>query len=568
MALNRRLLIAGIVLATLGAAAQKPQKQVQEQMPTISTTTRLVLVDVIATDGEGRPVTDLQAPDFVVEENGKPQKISSFVRMPEQDEPLAPPPPLPSDVFTNDPRYHVVTAPPMIVLLDLLNTPTTDRPRVRLAMIDFIQERLRPGQPTTVFLLGSKLLLLQNFTDDPRILLAAMDRVKGTPREPGADNSQSQLIQETMSRSSDPTTLALLEKSLEVAKRFESAFEIAATTDRVERLLQATTAIARAAQNIPGRKSMVWVTAGFPVQVKNRAVATYYPTSEEVVSFTDLLERIAANLNEAQIAIYPVDIRGLNTTAPLWADTTLYATRSGARSRNNSPVTNEQTAALDTSQDTLLRIAQQTGGRAFLNRNDEDAAIATAAGDGLHYYTIGYYPEDKRWNGKFRKIELKVARKEVELRHRRGYFAEDPAGWQRSANRDLADALQSDPTTTARVVFSGRVFRPVPGQPVQVEFMLPPTSIHFEQRNGLQVGSMDLHVAALTDDDKAALTAGKTSNFSLDMDKYRQVMSFPFLTAAVPLELAPGKYRVRLLLRDNLTGNLGSLEIPLAVPKK
>ncbi len=568
MSMTTRWFALALIMVSAGAAAQK--KRPQPNIPTIKTTTRLVLVDVIATDNQGRPITDLQASDFIVQENGKPQKIASFVRMPEQDKPPAPPPPpLPPDVFTNDPRYQTVSGPPIIVLLDLLNTPMADRPRVRSVMIDFIQKQLRPGQTAAVFLLGQKLRLLQDFTSDPRILLAAMDRVKGNPREPSADRSNSDLIQIKIDHTSDPITLAQLEQIQEVAQRFESEYQSAATVDRVERLLQATTAIARAAHGIPGRKALIWLTAGFPIEVKKGQVAEYYPTSQEVVSFTELLGRMAASLNDAEIAIYPVDVRGLDSPAPLWGDTSLRTNRiNRTRSRNESPLASEEMAALESSQDSLMRMAEQTGGRAFLNRNDQDSAVASAANDGLHYYTISYYPENKRWNGSFRKIELKVARKDVRLRYRRGYYADDPAGWQKQADRELRGALQSDPLTTARVVFSGRAIKPIPGQPVSMEFLLPPTSIHFEQQNGVYVGSVDFHAAALTDDDKVTLTAAKTSDFSLDPQRYQQVMAFPSLTTSVPLTLEPGKYRVRLLIRDNLTGNLGTVEIPVTVPKK
>ena len=569
MMTSRSLFAVVPVLVLLGApVAQKQQSRTQPQLPTLRATTRLVLVDVIVTDDENRPVADLQASDFVVLEDGKPQKIATFARLPEQDKPPAPPPsPLPADLYTNDPRYRAVTGTPIIMLLDLLNTPSADRPRIRLAMIDFIRKHLRPGQATAVFLLGRKLELLQNFTDDPRILLAAVDRITGNPRESVADHTTSDMIQRAIDRAK-PDQLAQLEHILEIAQRFESAYQIAAATDHAATLLQAVTAIARAAWSIPGRKSMIWVSAGLPVQVKRGDVAAYYPTSQEVVSFTDLLARIADSLNEAQIAIYPVDIRGLNTTAPLWGDTSLRTDRySRARSRNDSPVTSEQTAELESYQDSLARIAAQTGGRVFLNRNDADVAIALAAKDGEHYYTIGYYAEDRRWNGGFRKIELKVARKGLHLRHRTGYFAEDSATSRARAEWDLANALRYDPLTTARVVFSARATLAVPGQ-VDVEFMLPPASIHFEQQNGLYVGSMDFHVAALTNDDKVATSAAKTSNFSLDPQKYSQVMSFSSLTDSVPLALSPGKYRVRLLIRDNLTGNLGTVEIPITVPKK
>src|SRR5260370_9091043 len=92
-------------------------------------------------------------------------------------------------------------------------------------------------------------------------------------------------------------------------------------------------------------------------------------------------------------------------------------------------------------------LAENTGGKAFYNRNDLDKAIYDGVTDGSTYYLLGYYPENKKWDGKFRKVQIKATRGGVKLRYRLGYYAADPQPAEIKPNtnqlhRALGDALR------------------------------------------------------------------------------------------------------------------------------
>jgi VWFA-related protein len=143
--------------------------------------THLVLVDAVVTDKQGKAVTGLRPEDFVVEENGKRQKISTFST--QRDNAPASAPALPPDIYSNKAAYRLTGAPIVVLLLDALNTTFKDQAYARQQMLRFVQEQYQPGQRMAVFTLTGPLQVLQDFTRDPRILYTALQRYKPQPQE-------------------------------------------------------------------------------------------------------------------------------------------------------------------------------------------------------------------------------------------------------------------------------------------------------------------------------------------------------------------------------------------------
>jgi VWFA-related protein len=146
--------------------------------PTIRVTTRMVLVDVVVTDKQGKPVPGLRAEDFIVEEKGKSQKIASFTTSPEAG---SNPEPLPPGIYTNRAQYRAPGGPITVLLLDALNTAFKDQAYARQQMLKFVQQQYRPGQRMAVFTLTGQLRVLQDFTSDPQILYSALQRFRPEP---------------------------------------------------------------------------------------------------------------------------------------------------------------------------------------------------------------------------------------------------------------------------------------------------------------------------------------------------------------------------------------------------
>ncbi len=553
----RRLVLLTFALLALAAA-----QQTNAPVPVITTTTHMVLVDVIATDSAGKPVTDLQASDFNVLENGKPQQVASFSH---ENSPAArplPPAPLPKDIFTNDPRYTAPEGPLTLVLIDLMNTPVSDRSTTRRAMLNFVSKQLRPGQPVAVFGLANQLVLLQDFSTDPRLLIAAVERFGGDPRTLDANHAGSESLQSMVDAG-----LPNFDNLLAAMKRFEAADEIAETTDRADMTLRALRSIARAAQRYPGRKSLVWISSAFPLTLKDKSFDSIIGPEAHIISFADEVKRTVAALSDAQVAIYPVDVRGLIVITP---DLNTPMPNS-ARARNPDAYwrqwSNDAHDDIKSPQYTMKELAEDTGGRAFINRNDLPRAIASAVEDGAAYYTLAYYPADKNWDGRFRKIKVVVNRPGVHLRYRNGYVALDSGDWRRNGGeQEMEFALTHDVLATSKLVFGAHVLPPAVGAPVTVEFLVFPSSLRFQPNGSVQTANIEVRVVAFGADDKRAASAASTADLRLDAATYSRAVTSG-LRLPVPLQLAPGKYRLRLALRDNSSGSFGTLEVPLTVTK-
>ena len=559
---------AALVLGALVATALAQQKPAEEIPPLLKrVTTRLVLVDVVVTDKQGHPVTGLTANDFVLLEDGKPHPIASFSFEQPAAEPVAAPPPLPQHVHTNRAQYRLPPGPLTILLLDALNTPTGDQVTARRQMIRYLQSQAKFTQHTAVLALTNRLILLQDFTTDPELLEAAIEQYATQPSTVLARADQNTEL---------PSNLSLipaeaLQQLLERLRRLE-AEEVAQSTDqRVGATLAALRTMASAVSGYPGRKNVIWVSTGFPFTL----FATETENRDLFRTYGREIARTAQALTDAQVAVYPVDARGLAGYAAADASVSGRITlRETARrpvgsARTGAAMTDEldyQSEKLLSTHQTMTQLAEETGGRAMLNRNDIDAAVALSVADGATYYSLAYYPTNKSWNGKFRRIEVRVQREGARARHRRGYYAFDSFPAQESGSRDAEmRAALGGPFPSTALTFLARVAPPAPANQarVRVEFLVDAAGLLFRLgEEGRQQCSVDFLAAAYSPEGKVITSASQTINAALRPDQYTRVLEggLPYL---MEMDLAPGRYLLRLVVRDNQTGLLGSLDVPL-----
>ena len=171
---SRFSIAVGVVLLVGSLQAQGPSPS-EVPPPTIRVSTHMVLVDVVVTDKQGKPVPGLRPEDFVVEENGKAQKIATFTK-PEEN--TAAPPALPPGIYSNRPQYRSAGGPITVMLLDAINTPFKDQAYARFQMLKFVKENLKPNQRMAVLTLTGTLQVLQDFTSDPQVLYTALQHFK------------------------------------------------------------------------------------------------------------------------------------------------------------------------------------------------------------------------------------------------------------------------------------------------------------------------------------------------------------------------------------------------------
>ena len=230
--------------------------------------------------------------------------------------------------------------------------------------------------------------------------------------------------------------------------------------------------------------------------------------------------------------------------------------------------TTESTASHSTMND----LAEKTGGRAFYNVNNIETAVRKSIEDGSTYYTLGYYPANKDWDGNFRRITVKTARQGVKLHYRQGYFAVEPQSYARldaaQKSTDLARALSLDTPTSTALRFQAAIVPPPAGsKKVTVNYAVDPRQLTFELgSDGLQHASVDCAVIVYSQKGETLETLSNTMIASLKPDEYSRVMarSFPCRQS---FEIAPGEYQLRLGVRDARTGLVGTLNAPLIVEK-
>jgi VWFA-related protein len=377
------------------------------------TTARIVVVDVVVTGKNHRPLTGLHQQDFQLMEDGHPQTIHYFEEHSGAQPIQVSVPDLPPNVFTNIPRVKLGDSVTVLVL-DSLNTPLDDQRRVHAQVLKYLK-RPQPGRRIAIFTLGKQLRLIQSFTDDPALLAAALNQGKK-----GAQASP--LLQSTAETASTQETVgAMMEYAPEAAAAMQqfAAEQSSIRTDvRIKLTLAALQQLADYLAALPGRKNVAWFSGAFPVVI--------FPDPDGAQPFgaqSDNQEQVRktdALLTSAQVAIYPVGAEGVTVDSlySAGADSRLTTQSELSRPQGGAQERNSNHAAMDV-------IAKQTGGVAFYSSNSLTDALDRVAGHGSNYYTLTYTSTNPATDGKYRKIQVALDRSGYQVDYRRGYYADD-----------------------------------------------------------------------------------------------------------------------------------------------
>jgi len=369
---------------------------------TLHAGTRLVVVDVVVTDRNKNPVHNLKASDFRLLEDNTTQKIQHFDEHTGGAvgaEPEAAPA-MPPGYFTN---YSPVPAGSSIniLLLDTLNTPVTDQEYVKDQIRKFLKDA-KPGAPIAIFGLTTRLSLLQSFTADPELLKAAINKknnafsalldnpVTGGPVEKLSDDFA---VFAASSLSPQAATANL--PAIHFVQQGEALQAVDKGKLRAQYTLDAINQLGRYLAGMPGRKNLIWFSGSFPIDIMPGG-----PVNAPAGSFDSLEHEFRETANllaKGQVAVYPIDARGAlisqvgdvsQSGAKYDHDLTAFA--------QDQLGFHEQTMSENS---TMLRMAEETGGKAFLANNDLAGAVTQAIATGSNYYTLAYTPSDPHWNG-------------------------------------------------------------------------------------------------------------------------------------------------------------------------
>ena len=591
--LSRICMIAAsfLVLCATGVCQDKSKAQTpapqQEPPSVLKVTTRLVTVDVVARDRHGNPVRDLTANDFQVTEQAGShkdlQQIASFRML---DRALAKASDserdalqLPAGVYTNLVTTKSLSAPPTILLVDGLNTDAKTQLQVRQKMVRLLASS--PSDvPMAVFLLSRELILLQSFTTDTKLLRAAAERALTLE----ATNMQAtDARDDTMSHSSlleqmagaegqsdipgEPpaggnNSNALLAMRALQLQRFEREQYAESVDARVKLTLDALRMIARHVSGYPGRKNLIWLSSAFPLAITPDANLQMVARFSGMRNYGGDMTAVASALTDAQIAVYPVDPRGMETQE-------LFDPESRGKTNpfSEGATLNRESNVRFSMQESMQDLAQQTGGKVCLNNNDLSQCVKRAIDDSSSYYELAYYPADKNWHGEFRRISVKTTRPGVQLSFREGYFAREAdatisAKDVKDTDTHLSQAACNDFLTATSILVEASALPP--DQPGQTKYfvLIDPNALSFGPPDG-GVRNAQIELATCMFNARGLpLQYNRQSIGQKFTEAEYQSIRAHGVTHTISFVPKPETARVRLLVCDTRTGMIGSVDLP------
>jgi VWFA-related protein len=531
------------------ASAQQPASPVSAPpalapMPetVLRATTRLIQVNVIVHDKQGQPVRDLKKEDFVLLDTGKPQQIAFFSMdsnavLP-QSAKLAP------NVFTNQlQQKSAVPSSVTVILIDELNTKIQDQQYARQQVIRYLKT-IHPEDRVAIYALGSSLRVLHDFTTDSSDLLRRLEKYTGSvlPETTAADASSFQ---------GDSGALQLDQwmRGAGASKQERDFY----TINRVDGTLHTLEFIANHLASLPGRKNLIWVSGGFPLQIGFGSVAAMRDPSREQRTFGPEVERTIKALNDGNVAIYPVDARGL-----------VVDTRFSAENRKVDLTPKLSMGPVVEHQQTMSVLADSTGGHAYYNTNDLASAIRSAVDDSALTYTLGFYPGNEANDGKFHKLQVKTpGHNGLNTRYRKGYFDVQEKPLDAKARRiELRDAVWSPMDSSAL----GLLVQLAPTDPahpndLNVYVKIDPRGVGLTMNGGHHDGAIDILFVQKNEQGKQFNGADDTITLALQEPSFQKVEKDGFLYRKL-VPRVPQATQLRIVVRDASSGSLGSVTVP------
>jgi VWFA-related protein len=562
----------------------------------------------VVSDSKKNPVHGLQKSDFVLTENGKPQVIRNFeehTALPlSETSKIVAAPKLPAGLFTNK-SPAPANGPVNVLLLDYLNTPLSAQPYARKQLMSYL-DKAPAGTRIAIFGLTTHLVLLQGFTSDMSVLKAALASKKGTPQVsdimsdavnggPQGDNTLSNALSQPTAVEG-MTTQAMVDE----INRFEAQLTTFEQGMTATYTLNAFDELARYLVGIPGRKNVIWFSGGFPLDIEpdvNEA-----DPNDSVLRNDEEIRKTDNLLTRAQVAVYPVDVLGVQTDPGLNYSSQASGAMSGNTIDGNS-AGNSAKARMDSMQQSaqqqasMQTFAEDTGGAVFINTNDLTMAVSKAIEQGSNYYTLTYSPTDTTWDSRFRSIKVKVSDSNAKnLSYRNGYFAVDPddrnklvAGGSAVAMghpSTMSTAMMHGGPDLTQILFKVRI-RPAstppqdevgkynqvnpnmevngPFQKYLVELVPDARSVScLQQADDNYHCALEVWSFVYNNKGEKVVTASNRLYNRLTPDEYRRLLTRGMafhLQISVPVK---GEYYIRTAIHDMNSDNVGVVEVAVA----
>ncbi len=536
------VVLAALLLVPPMPAQNQAQPQQGQQLYRFHASAELVLVNVVVRDRKGTPLKDLKREDFTVLEDGKPQKVSSFdfedienapTEGPSQATMLAAAPPgNKTGVADPNPVTDDVRDRRLIVLFfDLSSMQPEDIEHAVQAAQKFVDKQMTPADLVAVVSLASSLQVNQDFTSDrPQVakVLAQMNPDSGQGFEEGSAGDTEGTPDTGGSFTPDDTEYNIFNTD----RRLDALQTIADTLARVQQ-----------------KKSLIYFSSGMDRTGLENQTALRAAINSAV---------------RANLSIYTMDMRGLQAMVP--GGEAQQASLRGTSPYSGASVTAQYNSNF-TTQETLSTVAEDTGGKAFLDSNDFNAVFNKVQEDTSTYYVLGYRSTNPARDGRYRRIDVRVDRPGVKIDHRAGYYAPKDFQHFNSDDREqqIADEMSSElPSTDLSVFLSAGYFRIGESKYyVPVSLVVPGSEIPFTSDKDKDKATLDIAGLVRDGANRAVGNVRDTVKLAVEGSKEVRRKHVQYDTGFV---LAPGRYHLKFVVRENQTGRLGSFEADVTVP--
>ncbi len=532
--------------------------------PVIRAEKKLVLVDVVVTDKKGEYVHGLTAKDFRVWEDKNEQTIETFSAESDPASPIAN-------------RKHYV-----VLFFDNSSIGFGEQAQARQAALRFLDKNTAPNRLMAVVNFGGSLQIAQNFTSDAERLKQVVSGVKFS----------------TVSSNTDATGGAALSR--------------AETNFGARTVLLGLRSLAKSLSTVPGRKTLIFLSGGFKLDTELRS---------ELTAAIDVC-------NKSNVAVYPIDVRGLvatvpggqgalrfgepamkavlvntayvqqhpapspggggsrggTTTAPTRTGTTTAPTKTGTTTTtapgrgtntgfNNVNPNNQPRSIVphmpdvSSQQDVLYALAQGTGGFVIVNTNDLLGGLERIANELNEYYVLGYSPDSDAQDGSCHELKVKLDRGGTNLRSRTGYCSMKPVDLLAGTakGKDLENRAAGPGAGTVAAKMQTAYFFTAPNTArVDVAMEIPSDALKFKKEKGKLHADMDVLGIAYAPDGSVAAKFSDTLKLEFENKKEVEQFQEKPLPYEAQFDVASGNYNLKVVFSAGGEG-FGKLESPLLV---
>jgi len=554
---TRRLLTICLLIAlTVGvrerAGAQQPAGAPPQNAAagadtvTFKTSTQLVIETVGVKDKSGKPIEGLTAKDFVITEDGMPQTIAFFEYQKLPDAPAdailttttpapvaAPMPKLPRTQIAperpGDVRYRDRRL--LALYFDMVSMPIPDQLRALEAAQKFIRTQMTPADLVAIMMFDNgSVRVLQDFTEDRERLLS---------------------IIQTMAVGEDENASLTDDSSADTGAAFgqnDAEFNIFFTDRELSALQTAATMLGK----LNEKKALIYFASGLRLNGANNQAQLHATTNAAI---------------KAGVQFWSIDARGLTASAPL-GDASKGSPGGQAMYTGASAMT--AMTNIQRTQDTLWTLAADTGGKALLDVNDLSMGIVNAQKAFSSYYIIGYYTSNANLDGKFRRIKISL-REGVsgDLDYRQGYYAGKEFSKFSTADkeRQLEDALMlGDPITELTIAMEVNYFQLNRAEyfaPLVVK--IPGSELALAKKRGAEHTLLDF-IGEVKDEFGSTVSNVRDKvDVKLSDNTAAELATRPF-AYDTGFTMLPGKYTIKMLVRDAETGRIGTYQTAFVIP--